>query len=712
MGFLAQCSSYQIRNCVSLKFRHLLPYRQPDIVQDADQLVGLLDTYEWVEGICLPRCMLYTHYQDFCKKREFKSISAASFGKLIRQQFPKLKTRRLGTRGQSKFSGTKVKMEGACRKYSLSSKMGTLLPEFPDAENLLLSDGLGHEEVNTFLLMYQIHCQRILDTVIAASFDEVPRLLLHFWQGLPNHLHSLLSAELIVDTVGLYDSILYKALIDVLIPSSMKDLPEGLTAELKNFTRQLPGWLVYCLDGVPPEIKNKKAQVARTTLGLIKRQISFLYIAQTARAVLSDQNLVACMLRDLLVLDLNIAFNQLHMAAGPHDSFALDKSSVLQGVKEFELLLQRSASIETFMDWLDSIMEKYVSKFRIDSKSPFLDCMRVLTLHWNFLSSKTLHELTLRQARSFGAFIVIHTLCEEYLHLILNTLTVQQTEEGLLHSFQRHAKNPGNINTKPTYRNPRNCISGTAGKWRAAEIPQTEAVKYGMGFTDTSGSTHTLDGPTALSQPGSDSRAVTFPSTFHAPREDPSLRWLRGTAGGRATLQALQAGVRLTATSACRGNNADSPTSFPPDNPVALKGSSSSSWEEQSPPSWNKKYYPAEECESLWAARGAGFAHTAHQGSLLCTSEGLHDTVSYTSSSGGYEGDFIPSLYQAESYSQSQGTSPDSCGPVVSRARHSVNYTELRPCPPWSSIQHLTNCQTEPDPANASGVALYFNQYP
>ncbi|XP_038651363.1 DNA-binding protein RFX6-like [Scyliorhinus canicula] len=162
-------------------------------------LKWLLDTYEYAEGICLPRCELYAHYQDFCQRREFKAISPASFGKLIRQQFPKLKTRRLGTRGQSKyhyygigiketsiyyqsvysgcgltrFSGTKVKTEGTCRKYSLSSKIGTLLPDFPDAESLILSDELRHEEVNTFLLMYQLHCQRILDMVIAASFDEV-----------------------------------------------------------------------------------------------------------------------------------------------------------------------------------------------------------------------------------------------------------------------------------------------------------------------------------------------------------------------------------------------------------------------------------------------------------------------------------------------------------------------------------------------------------
>ncbi|XP_038651238.1 DNA-binding protein RFX6-like [Scyliorhinus canicula] len=258
----------------------------------------------------------------------------------------------------------------------------------------------------------------------------------------------------------------------------MMDIPEGLTTELMSFTKQLPGWLAYSLEGISPGIRSKKTQVARTTLGLIKRQISFLYIAQVARSVLSDQNHVACMMQDLLALDLNIAFNQLHMAAGPRDSFPVDKSSVLKGVKEFQLLLQKPASIETFTNWLDSIVEKYVSKYRKDRKSPLQDCVRVLTLHWNFLSSKILHELTLRQARSCGSFIVIHTLCEEYLNLILGTLAVQQTEEELLRSFQTHSKKPGSHFTPNV---PRVTFSGS----RVAFFSRFPSVTYHFQYSSS-----------------------------------------------------------------------------------------------------------------------------------------------------------------------------------------------------------------------------------
>ncbi|CAG2115140.1 unnamed protein product [Medioppia subpectinata] len=63
----------------------------------------LESNYELKEGICLPRCLLYQHYLDYTRKNSCKAIGAAAFGKLVRQKFPKITTRRLGTRGQSKY---------------------------------------------------------------------------------------------------------------------------------------------------------------------------------------------------------------------------------------------------------------------------------------------------------------------------------------------------------------------------------------------------------------------------------------------------------------------------------------------------------------------------------------------------------------------------------------------------------------------------------
>ena len=99
---------------------------------------------------------------DFCERENVQPIiNAASFGKLIRQQFSSLTTRRLGTRGKSKYhyyglgikptslyyneEYCKKQKEGVARKEPESKKVhpiypkenpSTILPPFPDVNQL------------------------------------------------------------------------------------------------------------------------------------------------------------------------------------------------------------------------------------------------------------------------------------------------------------------------------------------------------------------------------------------------------------------------------------------------------------------------------------------------------------------------------------------------------------------------------------------------
>lgn len=89
----------------------------------------LQDNYEAAEGTSLPRSTLYTHYVSFCNSMTIEPVNAASFGKLIRSIFPNLKTRRLGTRGHSKYHyyGIRIKATSELRlpNFGGSGGMGS-----------------------------------------------------------------------------------------------------------------------------------------------------------------------------------------------------------------------------------------------------------------------------------------------------------------------------------------------------------------------------------------------------------------------------------------------------------------------------------------------------------------------------------------------------------------------------------------------------------
>ena len=67
-------------------------------------------------------------------------------------------------------------LQGSNRKYSLSSKTGTLLPEFPDADNLILPNENQREKVRSKSL--KLHHQAY---IILTCPRDVDHLTSHFY---------------------------------------------------------------------------------------------------------------------------------------------------------------------------------------------------------------------------------------------------------------------------------------------------------------------------------------------------------------------------------------------------------------------------------------------------------------------------------------------------------------------------------------------------
>jgi hypothetical protein len=109
----------------------------------------LIDNFEPAEGCSLRRSTLYNYYLHHCSEVRIEPVNPASFGKLIRSVFLGLRTRRLGTRGNSKYHyyGIRVKMTSPLIHFSddnLPSKnhplslspTGSPQPRSPNANSL------------------------------------------------------------------------------------------------------------------------------------------------------------------------------------------------------------------------------------------------------------------------------------------------------------------------------------------------------------------------------------------------------------------------------------------------------------------------------------------------------------------------------------------------------------------------------------------------
>ncbi|CAF99219.1 unnamed protein product [Tetraodon nigroviridis] len=208
------------------------------------QLQWLLDNYETAEGVSLPRSTLYNHYLRHCQEQKLDPVNAASFGKLIRSIFMGLRTRRLGTRGNSKYHyyGIRVKPDSplnrlqedmqymALRQQPVQQKQrfkpvqkfdscsgenysggGQTHPgaaeqtviaqrqhhqQFLDASRPLPdfielelgpsnTENISPEDGKALQSLYREHCEAILDVVVNLQFSLIEKLWQTFWRYSP-----------------------------------------------------------------------------------------------------------------------------------------------------------------------------------------------------------------------------------------------------------------------------------------------------------------------------------------------------------------------------------------------------------------------------------------------------------------------------------------------------------------------------------------------
>ena len=101
----------------------------------------LLKNFEPSTGISLPRAVMYQHYSNHALENNIEKVNAASFGKLVRSVFVGLRTRRLGTRGNSKYHYYGIRMKPDSELHQ------KILPGFEDIDLATLggiSSGQGN----------------------------------------------------------------------------------------------------------------------------------------------------------------------------------------------------------------------------------------------------------------------------------------------------------------------------------------------------------------------------------------------------------------------------------------------------------------------------------------------------------------------------------------------------------------------------------------
>lgn len=436
----------------------------------------LMENYEVEEDHNVPRSSMYAHYLKYCQQQGVRPVNSASFGKLIRSVFPDLKTRRLGTRGQSKYHycGVRVRnpqnpsrrnqrraleatihsdtvhptdtgrehMSGPRHQHEDPSV--TRLPDFPPFPDSSSPPGVRYVDVVSFLGFYRAHCQAVLDYVQHMRFGDVEGLIKRFWHDLTTQQREMTSNHDVVDHIYKSDAILYDTIMNLLLPNVLQPMPLQVIQAIRSFARSMEGWLFAALASYPQMLCARKIEVARVFIAQLRRHTSLNHLAQAAGSVFESPEQLQAMLQDWSRIDFDNIRDQASWVC------ECKKADVVQIMEiEFKQLLAGGSRIEHWTSWLASIVDRFLHD-KMDPQT-YLHTARQLLMKWSFYSSLAMRDLTLRSAQSFGSFHLVRLLYDEYIFYVVeqriannvNFTLADLEEDPLLSSTATYPPNGG-----------------------------------------------------------------------------------------------------------------------------------------------------------------------------------------------------------------------------------------------------------------------------
>uniref|UniRef100_A0AAQ6AJU8 RFX-type winged-helix domain-containing protein n=1 Tax=Amphiprion ocellaris TaxID=80972 RepID=A0AAQ6AJU8_AMPOC len=443
-------------------------------------LQWLLDNYETAEGVSLPRSTLYNHYLRHCQEQKLDPVNAASFGKLIRSIFMGLRTRRLGTRGNSKYHyyGIRVKPDSplnrlqedmqymALRQQPVQQKQrfkpvqkfdagsgenysgggqhhpgaeeqtviaqsqqhqqfldaSRALPDFVELDlGQSNTENISPEDVKALQSLYREHCE-VRQTSFIRPVCSFRSSISEIEARLPrSQLLVLCRNEAVLKWMSTCDHLMYQALVEILIPDVLRPIPSALTQAIRNFAKSLEGWLNNAMNAIPQRMIQTKIAAVSAFAQTLRRYTSLNHLAQAARAVLQNTSQINQMLSDLNRVDFANVQEQASWVC------QCEEGVVQHLEQDFKATLQQQSSLEQWAAWLDNVVTQVLKPY--EHRPSFPRAARQFLLKWSFYSSMVIRDLTLRSAASFGSFHLIRLLYDEYMFYLVEHRVAQATGE-------------------------------------------------------------------------------------------------------------------------------------------------------------------------------------------------------------------------------------------------------------------------------------------
>ncbi|XP_078657253.1 transcription factor RFX3-like isoform X48 [Branchiostoma floridae x Branchiostoma belcheri] len=461
-----------------------------DSVQQRPLIQWLLENYETAEGVSLPRSTLYNHYLRHCQEHKLDPVNAASFGKLIRSVFLGLRTRRLGTRGSSKYHyyGIRIKPSSPLNQLPILDQSppatslrfkptvprpeglgdggadqaasgagdssqsqqqqhqqflgdaSSALPTFPDISTVSepVPSGVTADDVKTFQTLYKEHCEAILDVVVNLQFALIEQVWRTFWRNPTESGEGQNDADMEkrLTKDKLFILCDYEPVCAFMRSCDHVFYQSLVEVLIPDVLRPIPSALTQAIRNFAKSLEGwLSAAMTNIPKKMVKTKLSAVNaFSQTLRRYTSLNHLAQAARAVLqntsqinqMLSDLN-RVDFAHVQEQASWVCQCDDAVVHRLEQDFKMTLQQQNSLEAWAVWLDSVVNQVLKPY--EGSDTFPKAARQFLLKWSFYSSMVIRDLTLRSAASFGSFHLIRLLYDEYMFYLIEHRVAAATGE-------------------------------------------------------------------------------------------------------------------------------------------------------------------------------------------------------------------------------------------------------------------------------------------
>lgn len=449
----------------------------------------LLENYETADGVSLPRSTLYHHYLRHCAENKIDAVNAASFGKLIRSVFLGLKTRRLGTRGNSKYHyyGIRVKpnsplarltddtqvalrAQPSVAKRTVSSSnydedrqgrndsstepeegsahsshiqyLGDCnegLPEGPAIDLIdQLPEGISKQDIINFGNYYRIHCEALLEVISTLQFEHVESLWQSFYKSPAainkNDNGTLESNDYDINKADLITLCKYQPVINFIKETDYILYQTLVNVLVPDVLRAVPSSLTQIVRNFAKSLENMLiGSMSEMPKEIVNVKIAAVgAFSQTLRRYTSLNHLAqaarAVLQNPQQITQMWNDLNKVDFNNVKEQSSWVcqcDEALITKLEQDFKQTLAQQQSLEQWAHWLETVVAMVLEQHQGQDTYP--KAARQFLLNWSFYSSMIIRDLTLRSAASFGSFHLIRLLYDEYMFYLIEHKVAEYT---------------------------------------------------------------------------------------------------------------------------------------------------------------------------------------------------------------------------------------------------------------------------------------------